>query len=603
MHTIGIEIGINELRAVRLQGSGKHAEVEKTLHFSATTPKERAQALHQIFRQLFRKQSVCAISIPAQKAILREYLSDYTQPELIAKTIHFASEPLLPQELTIDDVVLCYHKAGEVEVKKEKKSRILLAFLPKTTIAEYLQLCQENHIDPDQIDIDITALFNGLKSLNCVESEQNQIVLALEQNVVKILLLSKGQLVFFRCLYLPSSPSNTDASTHPKKTRHSSRVQKQKPNPKEATGIYEFLLEEIQPQEEEEEEEISLEDFEIWGVESSDDSYIAFEEDWEIASTLESEDSSILYLQEMSETNTLPAIQNEPIAVLSEEEFEALEIYEEGDEVSALDEYLHKLSQKLEQTIVYAQFNQEIHQILLINSLPQTPRIADYLQNHFQIPLLNIEEKLAKEKVPYLTSIGLAMKELQQDEVRFDFRQGEFRSPKRSQKIQKSFALTLFLIFCILFVLFQHLQQKLEFTQFQVQKSLKEQNRVYQFLFREVAPGKPLYPENIPASIDDKIEELQEQIGTGKGIPKITSPLVILKELAQAKEKSKVSFQLLNLYIGQKGIQISGKIPNNRLLGRFVRTIQKSSKILKVTGSNFSNGVGNINLEIQKETE
>lgn len=646
----GIDLGTHSIKIVQVESKAKGFEVThfQEMEIKSTEKEEISKILKHLIGTLPRKKGEIVVSVPSQKALLRELLVGFKEDDKIGMVIKSVAEPLLHNR-DIEDVVLNYYKSREVGTQ----SKLLLTCLGKDHVRQHLALYQAAGIDPSLIDIDLSALFNFLTLAKVLKGDKTQIVIDIGKTSVKILLVEKGKLQLMRAMHFRNFPEWMDCGSKREpgedgddpniqedsyeafKTYYSNRLKEKSPSSPssssvrsrgatpqkasvstdmEATGMFEVF-------QEEDDEDLNDDDLSELGVSDSEDNLeLSFSGEWdfvdlssgdEIAAE-NGEDTSFLLLDSellMDEEGD----ERVPIAVLSDEEFEALEIYEDFEEVSEseLDRFYRRIFQEVERSVIYSGLHEGIDEIIITGGGSKIPEITTFFEAHFEVPTLiprlpGAMVTCKNKNFPSLglVAAGLALKGLDDpryDTTGFDFRQEEFQYEKKYEKVKKGLALTFFLAFLTLFVWFQSLQKKLTYVEHMSGKAKKNQLKVYNTLFLTMYPKeKPLYPNNLFESINEKEKEIKREFGDSPEVPKLLSSLDILREIANISGNSGVQFKLVSASISQRGVQINVNVPNSQALSRLESVFQQRSKLLEVTGSQFNKPVSNIQFNLKK---
>ena len=201
----GLEITEASVRAVEIDGSPRKFKVLGAAE--VPIPREKRgdrqaaiQAVKSALRATKAKRDQIVLAIPAREAVVREILVPFTDEDQIRKVLKFESEGHL-HGLDIEDVVVDYHKISE----SGPRSRLLIMAIRKSTLRSYLEILSRAGADPQQIDLDASALY-GLSRLlpGTSEDEGGQVILDLGTVSTDMLVVSNGVLQMVRSLRLGS---------------------------------------------------------------------------------------------------------------------------------------------------------------------------------------------------------------------------------------------------------------------------------------------------------------------------------------------------------------------------------------------------------------
>ncbi len=660
---VGIDIGSHSIKVAVINQGGKNPRLElfKKVKIEDDGPFEEVlgKALQKALSGLPKKSGPVIGSIPSQKAFFRELRLGFQDDEVISKVIKTEIERYFYQQ-SAEDVVVNYYRARELE----KGVFLLVSALEKKEIQKYLDLYHSSGKDPCQLSLDLDGIFNCLSYFNLIHKDKNQIIIDLGHHTAKFMVLEKGRLLLLRSFHFRALPQWMDEEEEREsenrvmegedsyeafKAYHSKRLQEKKegktPSSKkssntpslqekdeelspalmqskirgsariksppsqdlEATGMFEIF------EDEEELAELSGEEF----ASISSDHLSSFEDDlsgeWKIEDLGEEgesfEDTSFLLLDSEFLIDNAGS-ERVPIAVLSDEEFESLEIYDDFEEVPRedLDDLFQKIYKEVEKSVIYSNLQGDLEEILLTGGASRLDVLKTSLEAFCEVPVKipTLPSTFTKNKdIPYdgIAAAGLAFKGLEVDATSFNFRKEEFVYQQTFEKVQKSLILTFFLVFLIFFVWFQGIRKELVYVNRRIGKIQKNQLQVYYTLFKPIAPKeKPLYPENILESVKEKEKELKREFGDSPNTPKIISSLDILKDLAQACRMSGIPLHLVSLSISQRGGQINLKVSNNESLSRIVSAFEAHAKLVQITNYSYQNQLSNIKF-VLKGTE
>ena len=209
----GIEIDGDQVRATVIEGSAKKYRVVDFVEgdISGETLEERSEALREVIGSAFlskeRSGLDVALSIGADKAILREISVPYSKDEMIAKTIRYESEAHI-FSASVDDLLIEYIKCSE----SEAGSRLVLAGVEKKHFAEQLELLRGASIDPAHAELNATALATAYLSVEPGATTGSTLLVQIEREHTTFVLLEEGKITKLRSVWnvihesLPDSP-------------------------------------------------------------------------------------------------------------------------------------------------------------------------------------------------------------------------------------------------------------------------------------------------------------------------------------------------------------------------------------------------------------
>lgn len=199
---VGFDIGKTSVRATQIYCKGREITVEKCVEVpiaTSITPVEYQEnagaAIKIVLEQTHYNLIVSAL--PSSHAIFKELKLPFIGIDTIKKVIGFEVEPLLPFSLH-DAVIDCIITK---EIAEEKSSEVLVAAVQNQYMAQHLALFEAAGVQPEQVTIDLFALY-GLYSLIPAYAHQKGgiVLMDIEAQSTRMAYLYDGQLRFIRSL-------------------------------------------------------------------------------------------------------------------------------------------------------------------------------------------------------------------------------------------------------------------------------------------------------------------------------------------------------------------------------------------------------------------
>ena len=199
---IGFDIGKTAIRATQIYCKGREIVIEKCFELpiqTSNTPseyQERASiAIKNILEQA--RYDVIVSSISSSQAIFKELKLPFTGIDTIKKVIGFEVEPLLPFSLN-DAVIDCIITK---ENSTENSSEVLVGAVQNQFIAQHLALFEAAGVQPEQVTIDLFALYGLYKLIPAYTNQKGGVVLLeIEAQSTRMAYIYDGQLRFIRTL-------------------------------------------------------------------------------------------------------------------------------------------------------------------------------------------------------------------------------------------------------------------------------------------------------------------------------------------------------------------------------------------------------------------
>lgn len=199
---IGFDVGKSSIKATLVLCKGREMIVEKCYEapIQATNasdyPERASAAIKVILDQIPRYDHIISC-LSSSQAIFKELKLPFVGIETIKKVIAYEVEPLLPFSLA-DAVIDCIVTK---EIKEENSSIVLVAAVQNQYVAAHLALFQAAGVQPDQIVIDLFALYGLYVMIPSYAQQPGGIVLLeTETQSTRMAYIYDGQLRFIRTL-------------------------------------------------------------------------------------------------------------------------------------------------------------------------------------------------------------------------------------------------------------------------------------------------------------------------------------------------------------------------------------------------------------------
>jgi Tfp pilus assembly PilM family ATPase len=141
-------------------------------------------------------------AVEAKDAIIREIVVPFTKEDHIRKIISAEAEEHF-QTYDIADVQLEFTKVEELG----DKSRVVIAAVRNSAIRDRLELLKSAGVDPVSLDLDAAALFNAFALTHHFDPERTVLLIDMGATSTKVLLIEKGRLKKIRSIRMTSSVS------------------------------------------------------------------------------------------------------------------------------------------------------------------------------------------------------------------------------------------------------------------------------------------------------------------------------------------------------------------------------------------------------------
>lgn len=187
---IGIEICDQRVRVAVVDTGAKRMRlvsfVEHIIQPSEKTPLDQAtvEAIQKAVTQAKAKSGHSVASLDSGDAIVRELTLPFKAEDQVKKTYTFELESLI-HNYSIDELVCDYFTVAQAD----KSTTLLAAAVPRQIVEDRLKLLQKAGVDPAQLDLDVSALFNAIVHVGAVESDDPFLIVYGTARFTKILLV------------------------------------------------------------------------------------------------------------------------------------------------------------------------------------------------------------------------------------------------------------------------------------------------------------------------------------------------------------------------------------------------------------------------------
>lgn len=168
---VGLDIGQTTIKAVRLRRSFTGQESATYLKQDLPAPLEdqlEGAQLAEILRRFFKINQLTGAEVitalPCRDLFIRTLSLPFHDPKKLVQVVPFEVENLIP--LPLEEVAVDYQllKAGGSN-GQEQGSDVLVAAVPRTTLAQYVRFLTDAGIEPSLIDVDALALYSLMQHL------------------------------------------------------------------------------------------------------------------------------------------------------------------------------------------------------------------------------------------------------------------------------------------------------------------------------------------------------------------------------------------------------------------------------------------------------
>ncbi len=199
---IGFDIGKTAVKATQIYCKGREIIIEKCFEApiqAGNAPneyQERASAAIKIILEQAHYDIIVS-SLASSQAIFKELKLPFVGIDTIKKVIGFEVEPLLPFSLN-DAVIDCIITKENVA---ENSSEVLVGAVQNQYMAQHLALFEAAGIQPEQVTIDLFALYGLYKMIPAYAQQKGGVVLLeIEGQSTRMAYIYDGQLRFIRTL-------------------------------------------------------------------------------------------------------------------------------------------------------------------------------------------------------------------------------------------------------------------------------------------------------------------------------------------------------------------------------------------------------------------
>lgn len=199
---VGIEIGAESLTLVQLSGTSKAYSVTAALQYPLAQhpdPAEQEALRRQELQELIEAQRLRAadtvlVTLPTQKAVLRNLVFPFTDPRRIRQVLKGALEEHMPFDP--EDVVADFQP---ISARHTRETPLLVGAVPQELVETQLNRFQEVGLEPTILDLDVFALANATL-LGAPSLGNHAVCIDLNPTRTLITMLYRGTAVFARSL-------------------------------------------------------------------------------------------------------------------------------------------------------------------------------------------------------------------------------------------------------------------------------------------------------------------------------------------------------------------------------------------------------------------
>ncbi len=200
--TIGFDISKSAVRATQIYCKGREIIIEKCYEMPlqpttlATEYQERASAAIKIILEQAQYDLIVS-SLSSSQVIFKELKLPFIGLDTIKKVIGFEVEPLLPFSLN-DAIIDCIVTK---ENTAENSSEVLVAAVQNQNLAQHLALFEAAGIQPEQVTVDLFALYGLYKMIPVYANQKGGVVLLeIEAQSTRMAYIYDGQLRLIRTI-------------------------------------------------------------------------------------------------------------------------------------------------------------------------------------------------------------------------------------------------------------------------------------------------------------------------------------------------------------------------------------------------------------------
>ncbi len=168
---VGLDIGQTTIKAVRLRRSFTGQESLTYFKQDLPAPLEDhpsdarlADSLRRFFKVNKLAGAEIVTALPCRDLFIRTLALPFRDPKKLLQVVPFEVENLIP--LPLEEVAVDYQLLGPGGMTgPENGSDVLVAAVPRTTLAQHVHLLTEAGIEPSLIDVDALALYSLMQHL------------------------------------------------------------------------------------------------------------------------------------------------------------------------------------------------------------------------------------------------------------------------------------------------------------------------------------------------------------------------------------------------------------------------------------------------------
>ncbi|MDQ7779016.1 MAG: pilus assembly protein PilM [Planctomycetota bacterium] len=220
----GIEIGRNAIRIVEAESTSKGIRIARAAAARLPEPLDKLpdDRVAAILREMLKagkfSTSTVTTSVDASDSVIRELSLPFKSEDQIRKTIKFEMESHI-HHAPIEDMIVDYTRVFP-EGKTKDTELLLVAAVPQTAASRPIRILELVDAEPEAIDFDVLAAFNAFEKGKTFEKTPTCVLLLLDNDTVKMLLVEEGRARIARAIHFSSPPvtGGTAAQHAPKKS-------------------------------------------------------------------------------------------------------------------------------------------------------------------------------------------------------------------------------------------------------------------------------------------------------------------------------------------------------------------------------------------------
>ncbi|MHC5036523.1 MAG: hypothetical protein ACYTHM_04350 [Planctomycetota bacterium] len=194
----GIQILENRVRAVTLSGSPKNPRVTRFAEIPRTPEEEGEKGWGGTVRRLLQENRIpkdpAVLALPTTDVKVRTLAIPFQSPDQIRKVIRTMMEEHL-HGFPIEEALLTFHKLRDLD---NLSSHVLALAIHQKTLGERLTDLQAHGVDPQAVDVDLSALYNFCRFAKVLPDEGTSVVIDLEADRVAMVAVKDGVLQAIR---------------------------------------------------------------------------------------------------------------------------------------------------------------------------------------------------------------------------------------------------------------------------------------------------------------------------------------------------------------------------------------------------------------------